>query len=487
MQRSTLNLSNTKLLTCDQGNLVPISLMEVVPGDHFRHDTSMLIRTQPLFAPLMHKCTATTHHWFVPSRILQDNFEDGITGGEDGLQEPIFPTITSPAGTGFETGTLADYLGLPVGVPDMEVSAFPFRAYTSIYNEFYRDQQLQDPLVLSKADGPDITTNVDLQNAAWQKDYFTAARPSPQLGAEVTIPLTGNAPVAFDGTTGASNKLGALSVDDGNNLHSLDTAGANLFSNGGNADNGLFADLTGIAAVDINLQRLANAVQRFKERSNRGGARYTEWLSSFFKIRSQDSRLQIPEYIGGGRTNIQFSEVLSTADNTGSPVGALSGHGIAAGRSNRYSFKAPEHGYIITVLCVRPKTMYTQGLHKLWSRNSKFDYLIPDFANLGDQEILNKELYAQHTLPQGTFGFVPRYDDYRTIPNTISGAFRNTLDFWHLGRVFDSDPALNSDFVTANPTDRVYAVADEDQLQIQVLNNVKVKRAIPKVARPYLY
>lgn len=491
MKRSVLNLSNTKLLTCDQGNLVPIGLMDVVPGDRFRHDTSMLIRTQPLFAPVMHKCTATIHHFFVPLRIIWDELEEFQTGGLDGLSEPSFPIVTSPA-PGFEVGSLADYLGIPPGIGDTEVSALPFRAYALIFNEYYLDQQLQTELVISKDSGADTTTSVDLQNAAWGKDYFTTARPSPQLGAEVTIPLSGNAPVKTDVLGGAN--IGVYSTEDAAEISMNSTSAQVTKGIAGEVgpDQSLYTDLTDTVAIELNQLRLGAAVQRFKEKMNRGGARYVEYLRTVWSQVSQDSRLQRPEYIGGGRASIQFSEVLATsAAETGSGpdqhVGSLAGHGIAAAKSNRYAFSAPEHGFIITMLCVRPKTMYTQGLHKLWNRRSKYDYLIPDLANLGDQEIQNQELYLNHADPKGTFGFIPRFDEYRTVPNTIAGEFRTTLDFWHLGRVFDTDPALNSDFVTSNPTDRIYASTEANQLQIQVLNNVKVKRKLPKVSRPSLF
>lgn len=493
MSRSVLNLSNTKLLTGDMGNLLPISLIDCVPGDHFRHSTSMLIRTQPLFAPVMHNCTATIHHFFVPERILADESEIFHTGGLDGLADPIYPTIISPALTGYDVGSLADYLGVPPGVPDLEVSAYPFRAYAKVFNEYYLDQQLQTELVVSTAMGADTTTSVDLQNGAWGKDYFTESRPEPQLGTEVTIPLIGSAPI-----TG----LGAATQAYGTNQTSFETdaTGSTTYADGNGGDTlayeedpdnpgfpNIRANLDQVAAVDLNQLRLAAAVQRFKEKMNRGGARYVEYLQSVWSQMTQDSRLQRPEYIGGGRATIQFSEVLSTAETTGQPVGSLLGHGIAAGKSNRYSFKCPEHGYIISLLCVRPKTMYTQGLHKLWNRRTKFDYLVPDLANLGDQEIQNQELYAEHSDPKGTFGFIPRFDEYRTIPNTIAGEFRTTLNFWHLGREFTSDPALNSDFVTSNPTDRIYATTTANQLQIQCLNNIKVKRKLPKVSKPSLF
>lgn len=499
MRKSLMPLSHEKLLTCNMGELVPIALMDVSPGDVFRQDTSLLIRTQPLLAPIMHKVDASIHHWFVPLRTVWDDFENFINQGQDGLQQPTFPTITLDSSAGEnDIGSLADHLGIPDDVTDPEVSALPFRAMADIWNENYRDEQLQTELTVSRASGADTTTSVALQNGCWGKDYFTSARPAPQLGSEVTIPLTGDAPVTGIGAvtntstftnqaryetdgSGTVNYAKAKNIDWG--------SGSNgQFSVEVDPDNdgypNIRADLTNVSAVDINQLRLASSLQRFKEKMNRKGARYVEYLQSMFGVRSQDSRLQRPEYLGGGKVTVQFSEVLQTAEGT-DPVGELRGHGIAAGKSNRYKFFAPEHGFIITTMVVRPKTVYSQGIHKLWNRRSPFDYLIPDFAHLGDQEVLNKEIYAAHASPDGTFGYTPRYEEYRTIPNSIAGEFRDTLDFWHMARQFSSDPALNADFVKANPTDRVYATS-ADQLQIRAMHNIKAKRPIPRQANPKL-
>jgi len=482
MKRSLQYLSHEKDFTCNMGQLVPITHIEVVPGDVFRHDTSLLLRTQPLLAPVMHKVDISIHHWFVPDRILWTDWENFINMGLNGTEAPVYPTITPPEG-GFGESTLADYLGIDPSC-EIPVSAMPFRAYAEIVNNWYFDEQLQTPLNISRASGPDVTTSTALQNGCWQKDYFTAARPEPQLGTPVSIPLTGNAPVFSN----APVNTGISIFNSSGDPKLMVGTGSAVVISGTDATAGdrlMQADLSDVSAVNINDLRDASAFQRFKEKTNRGGARYTEWLRSMFGVNSQDSRLQLPEYIGGGKQTIQFSEVLQTAEGT-SPVGELRGHGISAGKSNRYKFYAPEHGHIITLMCVRPKTSYAQGLNKVWNRRSPFDFLIPDFAHLGDQPIANKEIYSQHSDPDGVFGYTPRYDEYRYIPNSIAGEFRSTLDFWTMFRDFPSDPALNASFVSCNPTDRIYAT-DAAQLQVRAFHNVKAKRPIPKKATPRLY
>jgi hypothetical protein len=490
MKRSVFNLSHEKLSTFNLGELVPLTIMDVSPGDMFRQNTSMLLRTQPLLAPVMHKVDVSIHHWFVPLRLLWDEFEDFINGGLDGTQDPTFPTIDFASGVA--ESTLGDYFGLPTGVNNLSVSALPYRAYSFIFNQWYRDQQLQTELAMSTASGLDSTTNTDLKKGCWGKDYFTSARPEPQLGSEVTIPLTGDAPVNLNPTTGVLPLIKRAS-DHTNNSGSngLGYNGSAQFTNDGGTQqvfdpNGtLQADLSNVSAVDINQLRLASALQRFKEKMNNFGARYNEFLVSMFNVRPQDARMQIPEYLGGGKTTVQFSEVLQTSEGT-DPVGEMRGHGLAAGSTNKYRFMAPEHGFILTMAVVRPKTVYTDGQSRLWNRRSRYDYLLPDFAHLGDQEVLNKELYAAHTTPDGTFGFTPRYDDYRTMPNTVAGEFRSTLNYWHLARNFTSDPALNADFVECNPSDRIFATS-EAQLMTRAIHSIKAKRPLPVNASPRLY
>lgn len=481
MRRSKFNLSYTKLLTSDMGELVPIGLTEVLPGDTVQQSTSALIRCSPLLAPVMHPVRVQIHHWYVPHRLVWEDFEDFITGGPDGMDASVFPTIAMPASVGAAIGSLSDYLGVPTGVANLPVSALPFRAYAKIWNEFYRDQDLQTELVIDETSGLDTTTNVALQNADWEKDYFTSSRPWEQKGPTITIPLGSTAPVEI-------TELGA-------------TPGVRTFERGGagaaspvevtqaGTNNALFdfnTDLSGASAITINALREAMALQRYQEARARYGSRYVEYLR-YLGVRSSDARLQRPEYLGGGRETIQFSEVLQTAEGT-DPVGEMRGHGIAGMRSNRYRKFFEEHGYIISCLTCRPKTIYSQGLFRHWNRRNKEDFWQQELQHIGQQEVLNKEVYAPHASPDATFGYQDRYDEYRRSESLISGEFRDTtLDHWHMARIFASSPALNASFVSSVPTKRIFASESTDGLYITAKHSIQARRMVAQVGKSYIY
>ena len=512
MKRSKFNLSNTKLLSCDMGELVPVGLLEVLPGDTVQQATSALLRCSPMLAPVMHPVHVRIHHWFVPHRLVWDEFEDFITGGPDGNSVPTFPTITIGGGTGAAIGSLADYLGVPTGVNNIEVSALPFRGYSMIWNEWYRDQDLQTALTIDDTSGPDTTTNTALQNCAWEKDYFTSSRPWEQKGPSITIPigtsapLVGNVPVKGIGvtSTGATTAAG-VSVRESsplpNRSYSFGAASnqANIqFEMNGIASgtqkpsifaslaDGGTADLTGASAVTVNALREALALQRYEEARARYGSRYVEYLR-YLGVRSSDARLQRPEYLGGGRQTIQFSEVLQTAEGS-NPVGTLAGHGIAAMRSNRYRRFFEEHGYVFSFLSVKPKTIYANGLFRTWNRRSKEDFYQKELAHIGQQEVLNKEVYAAHASPNGTFGFQDRYDEYRRQESSIAGEFRDsTLDFWHFARIFGSSPALNASFVSCVPTDRTFAVPSQDVLYVMANHSIQARRLVSGTGQSFIF
>jgi len=499
MKRNKFSLSHYKLLSCGLGEIVPVGLTEVLPGDTIQHATNLLLRTMPLLAPVMHPVRVQVHHWFVPHRLVWDDFEDFITGGPDGLDASVFPTITIGGGTGAAIGSLADYLGVPTEVNNIEVSALPFRGYGLIFNEWYRDADLVTERTIDTTSGPDTTTATALALAAWEKDYFTSARPWETKGAAITVPIGDLAPVlginVGVGSASSNNTgVGTVAADDFSSTPSLradtlqtylrlQSAGTTGTSNRPQ----IFADLSDASTITINALREAMALQRYQEARARYGSRYTEYLR-YLGVRSSDARLQRPEYLGGGRQTIQFSEVLQTAEGT-SPVGEMRGHGISAMRSNRYRKFFEEHGYVFTLLTVRPKTIYGNGLPRHWNRRTKEDYWQQELQHIGQQEILNKELYAAHATPNGSFGFQDRYDEYRRTESSIAGEFRDTtLDFWHMARIFASDPALNSDFVTCTPTTRIFPVTEGvDYLYIMANHSMQARRMVAPTGSSHIY
>lgn len=495
MKRGKHNLSHTRLLSCDLGELIPCGLTEVLPGDTIQHACSALVRASPLLAPVMHPVEVRIHHWFVPFRLIWDDFEKFITGGPDGMDASVFPTR---AGTTIVQGSLPNYLGLPVGVVPAH-SILPYRAYNLIWNENYRDEDLNAPLVNSTASGPDATTQVFLQNCAWEKDYLTSARPWEQKGPTVTIPLGTSAPVkglGFVGSiTGAADYLRYTTplADDPTALSFATSGGSagnqikvKMTGAGASSKPDVTADLSNASAVTVTLLRQALALQRFEEARARYGSRYVEYLR-YIGIRSSDARLARPEYLGGVRQTIQFSEVLQTAPGT-DPVGDLKGHGIAGMRGRRYRRFFEEHGYVMSLLSVRPKTIYMSGMARTWNRRTKYDFFQKELEHIGQQPVLNKEVRAAHATPDGVFGYTNRYDEYRRSESFVAGEFATSLlNYWHLARDFASDPALNSSFTNCVPTERSFAVPAEDVLMIMVKHNMQARRIVGNSSSSYIY
>lgn len=498
MKRGKFSLSNYKLFTCDMGELVPVGCMEVLPGDTIQHSTNLLLRASPLLAPVMHPVDVRIHHWYVPFRLIWDNWEDFITGGPDGLNASVFPTVTIGGGTGAAVGSLADYLGVPTGVNNIVASALPFRAYDLIWNQWYRDEDLETAVTISKAAGADVTTSLALKNCAWEKDYYTSARPWEVKGPTVTVPIGTSAPVKGigirstgvttianttmrqttpvpDETSGAAGvaPFWSTGVTGLSTLHVATDTDAS-----GTQKPRVTADLTNASAVTVNALRLALSVQRFEEARARYGSRYTEYLR-YLGVKSSDGRLQRPEYLGGGRNTFQWSEVLTTGTFGTDPVGTMKGHGISALRSNRYRRFFEEHGYVLSLASIRPKTMYFQGLPRSFNRRLKEDFWQKELQHIGQQAILNKELYAAHASPDATFGYQDRYDEYRRAESTLAGDFRTSaLNFWHLARDFSSSPALNASFVSCVPTERVFAVNTNDVLWCMAKHSVQARRMV---------
>ena len=474
--------------TCDMGELIPSGLTEVLPGDTIQQSTSTFSRVLPMVAPPMHRVNLHTHHIFVPNRILWDNWENFITGGEDGNDASVHPTITFGGGSGVGIGDLGDYMGLPTGVDGITVNALPFRAYALIYNEIYRDQDLQDPIDISTADGDDTTTSTALKKVNWERDIFTKARPWEQKGPAVTIPLAGTAPVKVPAAAGISTAVFTFHDEDDNPREiNAEAAQAYLRDSTPSGLPQAVANLAAASGIDMIDLRQALGLQQFAEARAVYGSRFVEYLE-YLGVHASDHRLQRPEFLSSGRDTLQFSEVLQTAEgaSASNPVGDIKGHGVAVSRSNRYKRTFNEHGWIVTLQFYRPKTMYTDGIAKHWLRLANEDYWQLELQNIGQRAVQNQEIYAAHTSPTDTFGYSDRYIEYRQGYDRIAGDFRNLLDHWHFGRSFASDPALNASFVECVPTKEPFAVQSSDVMLAQARHSIQSRRLVTNDPTPGL-
>jgi hypothetical protein len=480
MKRSKHSLSHYNLTTTDMASLVPVGWFEALPGDTIQHRISALLRVSPLVAPVMHPVTVRFHTFFVPNRLIWNtkigdsgDFEDFITGGPDGNDTQTVPTISSTTAQ----GDLLDYLGVP-NIGGIDVSALPVRAYNLIFNEYFRDQDLVTEATLD---------STEVQACAWEKDYFTASRPWTQKGSDVTIPLGSSAPVV---TTNTSSSRFAFNILDGNdaerNIIAGSTGAGFEATQIGNdttdviSGSHLVADLSNATGPDINEWRRAFAIQRYQEARARYGSRYTEYLQ-YLGINPADARLQRPEYLGGGKQTIAFSEVLQTqrTDTGESPLGTMGGHGISAVRTNRYRRFLQEHGIVMTLMSVRPKSMYSQGIPRKFLRQDKEDFYQRELEQIGEQPVYNDEVYAVNG-DRSVFGYQNRYSEYKHEQSRISGEFRSLLNYWHMGREFTEAPALNASFVTCDPTKRIHAEQTQNSLWCMINHSIQARRLVRK-------
>lgn len=385
------------------GELVPIMAHEVLPGDVHQHQTDMLVRVAPMLTPVMHPTNISIHHFYVPSRIVWKDFEDFITGGDDGNDTSVFPQITLTA----TEGSLADYLGIPIGT-SLAVNALVFRAYALIWNHYFRDKDLQTELTIDLTSGADSTTNTALQFRCWEKDFFTTCRATEQKGSDVTLPLGTSAPVLGIGVGSSVTYPNTNSgIKDANTdpAESGDwTADTGFYVKGtgsGDVVPDIRADLSNATAATVNQLRSALAEQSFKEARSRYGNDYRDYLK-WLGVGSVDGRLQRPEYLGGGKNTITFSEIIQSGTDFDSNdgVGTLRGHGMAGMRSNRYKKFFPEHGYVISLASAMPKTMYSDGIHHMFNKTTKEEFFQREYQHTGQRAVKNKEVYAAHTTPR---------------------------------------------------------------------------------------
>lgn len=490
IQRSTFNRVHGLKTTFDSGFLVPIYVDEVLPGDTFQMNATGFGRLATPIYPLMDNMYVETFFFYVPNRLIWDNWEkfNGAQDNPGDSTDYLVPQITNAT---IAENTLYDYMGLPTKIAGIDFNNLHGRAYALIFNEWFRDENLQDSIVVDKGDGPDTLTDYTLQKRGKRHDYFTSALPWPQKGDAVNLPLGTTAPVAFEGAV--NDQIGVYQSDGTSPGRLVDAGSWPAFSNiAPNQNNYLFTDLTAATSATINELREAFQIQRLYERDARGGTRYTEILQSHFGVTSPDARLQRPEYLGGQKSELNMQPVpqTSSTDST-SPQGNLSALGTLQSRGG-FSKSFVEHGVLIGMACVYADLTYQQGMNKMWSRRDRWDFYWPALAHLGEQAVLNQEIYTQGTSADSqTFGYQERYAEYRYKPSQITGKMRSnatgSLDVWHLAQDFTSLPALNASFIEENPpVDRVIAVTTEPQFIWDWYFDLKTTRPMPVYSVPGL-
>ena len=514
IQRSRFDRSSSVKLSFNVGDLIPFYVDEVLPGDTFSIDTSKLVRMQTLVTPVMDNMYLDTYYFFVPNRLVWDHWQNfcGENTESSWIPQTEYHIPTVSMQQGHSIGTIADYMGIPINghsAPSVSVNALPFRAYALIWNEWFRDQNLQDPQVVPTGDtSPDYGTYG--QNPLYQacfglaplkagkfRDYFTSCLPSPQKGPDVLLPLGSSAPV-FTGplntnlniwpkdSDGSLNPMyfynTATKSSDGTsnlNLRSGTSGGlGGVAQTGGNsidlAPSNLFADLQNATSATINQLRLAFQIQRIYEKDARGGTRYIEILSNHFGVTSPDSRLQRPEYLGGNRMLINVNQVVQNSESATTPQGTTTAYSLTVDNHSDFTHSFVEHGFLIGLCVARYDHTYQQGLERFWMRKQRFDYYWPSLANIGEQPVYNYEIFCQNSddVNNGVFGYQEAWADYRYKPNRVAGEMRSgidkSLDVWHLADKYAQLPTLSDTWIQEDKinVDRCLAVTSQVSNQL---------------------
>lgn len=536
-ESSRFDLSHSVKSTVNMGVLAPMLTQEILPGDTWKAASQVFLRAMPLVSPVMHEVDVYMHHFYVPYRCVWNDWDDFLRGGDDNMTEIPKPVLRISAldwETFFEEGCLADYFGIPPSLPnyddtEVDINALPFMAYQQIYENYFADQNLE-PLYFEKIKRyvlnnpvirPDDTIEIDgvrvdvfryliqIRNRCWAHDYFTSSMPNTQRGADVHLPLYGSAPLRDSGkavkfaTANENMEIEFLARDGfGDTISAYKTTGTQDitadtdFTHVPNlkfkAETLGYVDLSAALGATINDFREAMQLQKYNELIQRVGNRIKEWYKGVWDVNVPDMRLNLPEYLGGGKGPVMVSEVLQQSETTSdSPQGNMAGRAVSAGAYGFGRKYFPEYGVIISIMSIIPKPAYSQGLHKMWFKSDRFDFGQPIFANLGEQPVYNKELYFDPSdgKDDDVFGYLPRYSEYKFIPSQVSGAMRSTLEFWHLGRVFQSRPVLNRDFVHTDKDDftRIFAVeqsADYYQFVVQIHHYIRARRKLPYYSVP---